>query len=161
MAAIYLYGCCLSLPESQDHSVQFQWIAFTIPQDSLLTLEKEMLEYLTNRIDSMLRNYPSTGLVITGDFNRMKLRQLCRYFSLRKVVKAPTRGRNILDQILTIMPDLQDHVQHLPPLGRSDHQCLLIHPKVGTKMKSPPRGECVRFKTKLGGVDPGLQCPRR
>ena len=47
-------------------------------------------------------------------------------------------------------------MQHLPPLGRSDHQCLLIHPKVGTKMKSPPRGECVRFKTKLGELVPAV-----
>ena len=86
-----------------------------------------------------------SGLVITGNFNQMKLNQLqlCRYFSLRKVVKAPTRGRNTLDQILTNMPDLYDDVQHLPPLGRSDHQCLLLHPTVGDRKSSPPRGECV------------------
>ena len=37
------------------------------------------------------------------------------------------------------MSDLYDDVLHLPPLGRSDHQCLLIHPKVRTKIKSATR----------------------
>ena len=60
----------------------------------------------------------ATGLVITVDFNRIKLIKLCRYFSLGKVVKAPTRGRNTL--ILTDMSDLYDDVEHLAPLGLSD-----------------------------------------
>ena len=41
----------------------------------------------------------------------------------------PTRGNNILDQILTNMDSLFEHTLHLPPLGKSDHQCLLIKPR--------------------------------
>ena len=38
--------------------------------------------------------------------------------------------------ILTNMPELYYDAQHLPPIGRSDHQCLLITPKVRQKILS-------------------------
>ena len=101
--------------------------------------EKGMLEYLTNGLDCILSDRPSTAIVITGDFNQMKLEKLSRRFNLRKLIKAPTRGRNTLDQILTNMHELYDDAQHLPPLGRSDHQCLLLYPKQRPKIKSITR----------------------
>jgi hypothetical protein len=76
------------------------------------------------------------GERITGDFNKLNLDLLCRQFGLRKCVKSPTRGNAILDQILTNMSHLFEPAQHLPPLGRSDHQCLLFKPK--QRMKLPP-----------------------
>ena len=105
-------------------------------------VEKDMLFFLTNAIDSVLRDRPSIGLIVTGDFNHMNLNLLCSRFNLRKVVKAPTRGKNTLDQILTNMSDLYKDVKHLPPLGRSDHQCLLWQP--GTKSKIKPYTRKVR-----------------
>ena len=82
---------------------------------------KDMLFFLTNAIDSILRDRPSIGLIVTGDFNHMNLNPLCSRFNLRKVVKASTRGRNTLDQILTNMSDLYNDVKHLLPPERSDH----------------------------------------
>ena len=41
----------------------------------------------------------------------------------------------VLDQILTNMFDSYEQVQHLPPIGRSDHQTLLFKPKIGEKTK--------------------------
>ena len=35
--------------------------------------------------------------------------------------------------------------QHLPPLGQSDHQCLLLHPKISNKL--PPVSTKVRLRT--------------
>ena len=40
----------------------------------------------------------------------------------------PTRGQNILDQFLSNMGELYCEAQLLPPLGRSDHQCILFSP---------------------------------
>ena len=53
--------------------------------------ERELIEYITRGLDSVLRDYPSAGVCIMGDFNQMKLSRLCRRFSLKKSVKAPTR----------------------------------------------------------------------
>ena len=91
--------------------------------------EKEMNEYITRGLDSILQDFPSAGVFIMGDFNQMKLNTLCRRFSMKKSVKAATRGNNVLDLILTNMSDLYNDVVHLPPVGRSDHQCLLNCPK--------------------------------
>ncbi|CAB4012593.1 Hypothetical predicted protein [Paramuricea clavata] len=44
------------------------------------------------------------------------------------------RGNAILDQILTNMSHLFEPAQHLPPLGHSDHQCLLFKPKQWMKL---------------------------
>ena len=38
----------------------------------------------------------------------------------------PTRRQNILDQFLSNMGKLYCEAQLLPPLGRSDHQCILF-----------------------------------
>ena len=40
----------------------------------------------------------------------------------------PTRGQNILDQFLSNMGELYCEAQILPPVGRSDHQCILFSP---------------------------------
>ena len=37
------------------------------------------------------------------------------------------------------MPELFDPVKHLSPLGRSDHQCLLVQPKLQVKLKATAR----------------------
>ena len=92
--------------------------------------EKEMTDYPTECLDKLLQDTPSAGIFLAGDFNHLDLSGLCRRFSLRKLVHAQTRGLHVLDQILTNMPELFDPVKHLPPLGRSDHQYLLVQPKL-------------------------------
>ena len=89
---------------------------------------------ISTGIDSILNKHPSSGIVITGDFNKLNLEPLCRRFGLRKMVKSPTRGNAVLDQFLTNMSDILAPAQHLPPLGRSDHQCLLFKPKNRLKL---------------------------
>ena len=42
------------------------------------------------------------------------------------------------------MPDLYEDVQHLPPIRRSDHQCLLITPIIRQKIPSVSRKVRVR-----------------
>ena len=58
---------------------------------------------------------------------------------MRKIVSAPTRGKNTLDQIATNMFNLIDSASYLPPIGRSDHQCVLLKPK--NNLKIPPTTE--------------------
>ena len=69
----------------------------------------------------------------------MKLNTLCRRFNLKNSVRAPTRGANVLYQVLTNMLDFYDEVMYLPPVGRSGHQCLLFSPKIKQKVKLTSR----------------------
>ena len=70
------------------------------------------------------------------------MRPICLRLGLKRLVKAPTRGQNILDNILTNISELYHDAQHLPPIGRSDHQCPLLTPKITQKI--PPEVKQVR-----------------
>ena len=54
------------------------------PPNQTVEAEKEMLRYVSHRLDLFLRDHPSAGLLIVGDFNRLNLSSLCRQFNLRK-----------------------------------------------------------------------------
>ena len=115
----------------------------------------DMIEYLTTCIDNVLRQRPSSGIVIGGDFNQLKLKELCNRFNLKRSVTKPTRGQNTLDQIKTNMFPLFDTVDHLPPIGRSDHQCLLIKPS--KRRKTPARSKRVRLKNRANLINLSLK----
>ncbi|CAB4002548.1 Hypothetical predicted protein [Paramuricea clavata] len=91
-------------------------VAVYYPPDQAAINETTMIDYLTNGIDVILQSYPSAGIIIAGDFNKMKLGTLCNCFDFRKIVKKPTRQNNTLGQIMTNMSPLFQEVQHLPPL---------------------------------------------
>ena len=91
----------------------------------------------------MLADRPSTGIIIGGDFNSLNLGPVCLRLGLKRLVKVPTRGQNILDNILTNMSELYHDTHNLPPIGRSDHQCLLLTPKITQKI--PPEVKQVRL----------------
>lgn len=99
------------------------------PPDKTAEEEKDTIDYLKNCTNAVLKDNPSAGVLLPGDFNKLCHRNLCRRFKLKSLVRAPTRGNNILDQILTNMDSLFEHTLHIPPLGKSDHQCLLIKPR--------------------------------
>lgn len=110
------YAACISRPFSCIITV-----ALYYPEFRRNTVkETDLNSYITER--------PSAGIVITGDINQQDPRPLSQRFDLRKIVKAPTRGQNILDQILTNMGNLYGKAHHLPTLGRSDHQCIAYAP---------------------------------
>lgn len=106
------------------------------PPGNTVAEGRDMIDYLTQCLDTLLRENPSAGILLAGDFNQLDLKNLCRNFSLRKLVLGPTRGKNTLDQIITNMANLYNPAIHLPPLGKSDHQCLLAKPKIQIKMKT-------------------------
>ena len=84
-----------------------------------------MNEYLTMGLDKVLQDYPSARILLMGDFNQMKLTVLCRRFNIKKAVRQPTRGQNVLDQILTNMSD-SDHqcVPYCPGIKENGRPCL-------------------------------------
>ena len=59
--------------------------------------DNELLEYISSTLTSIEGNFPGCGIIITGDFNQLNVRDLCRNFNLKQLVRVPTRGRNTLD----------------------------------------------------------------
>ncbi len=62
---------------------------------------KLMLEYTEVK-------YPSCGLIIAGDFNKLPIQHICRQFQLKQIVNSPTRGSSKLDLILTNLAAFYD-----------------------------------------------------
>ena len=79
-----------------------------------------------------MRKYPDAGIVITGDFNSSDTDSLSRTLKLVQVLKKPTRGSNILDKIFFNCNQLYSEPSILCPVGKSDHNCVLLKPGVYT-----------------------------
>ena len=60
---------------------------------------------------------------------------------MKQLVRSPTRGDRILDLVLTNLPQKYDKngVEILPPFGLSDHNVVLLHPKVRSRQEGPSR----------------------
>ena len=85
--------------------------------------------------------YPGCGFLLCGDFNRLNIRRLTTHFQLKKLVDKPTRGDQILDSVISNLPQLYDanSLQALPPFGLSDHKVVLVDPTARQVEKGPSR----------------------
>ena len=70
--------------------------------------DKEMLAYLSTTLTTLEGLYPGCGIYLAGDFNRLNVSRLSTQFKMKQLVCSPTRGDQILDQILTNLPNVYD-----------------------------------------------------
>jgi hypothetical protein len=88
-------------------------------------------DYICRLIDFVLCSYSSTSMnlsiTLCGDFNdlRLHLTSVTDTFQLSQVVPFPTRGLNTLDNIFTNASFSYAIPTKLPPIGSSDHCCIL------------------------------------
>ena len=133
----------LYLDEFDDPSFETQWfllkpnrlprginsiIMVTIyhpPGNDDYALRNHIFQFL----DRALNRYPNSGIVLLGDFNQFNPGSLCSSSKLKKAVHLPTRGNNTLDQIYTSLGDFYEPATILPPIGKSDHACVILTPK--------------------------------
>ena len=88
--------------------------------------KRDLCKYLTDSCDCLSRKYPSAGFFILGDFNNLDTSIFNRYLCFRQLVKQATRGKNILDKIFTNCGIYFSPVSMLAPIGKSDHNCILL-----------------------------------
>ncbi|XP_078603982.1 uncharacterized protein LOC144877809 [Branchiostoma floridae x Branchiostoma japonicum] len=90
----------------------------------------EMLTYLVTAVDSIHSNQPQAGILLCGDLNGLPLRRLqAAHPTLRQIVKQPTRGTAILDVVITNIAEHYCKPRIIPPVGRSDHSCVVLQPE--------------------------------
>ena len=83
---------------------------------------------------------PQDSLQNMGDFNQIDTGLFNKYLSFKQIVDFPTRGSNILDKVFTNIARFYSRPICLPPLGRSDHSCVLVGGE-GVQI------DCAGFKT--------------
>ena len=78
--------------------------------------DKIMTAHIIDCIDDITKDHPHAGIVLLGDFNRLRDAALLTY-PLRQVVRSPTRGEAILDKIYTNLYEWYGRPEILPSIG--------------------------------------------
>jgi len=89
---------------------------------------RTMIDYIVQCLDTITRDHPNAGVVLLGDFNKLRDNALLAY-PLRQVVRSPTRGSAILDKVYTNISEWYERPFILPNIGRSDHDAVSMCPK--------------------------------
>ena len=90
--------------------------------------DKLICDHLFQTLSSIESNYPNSGIILAGDFNRLNINRILKQLCLKQLVKVPTRNDAILDLVLTNLHDHYCSPESLPPFGLSDHNTLIVHP---------------------------------
>ncbi len=59
--------------------------------------DPSMIHYLHESLTSIESQFPNSGTILLGDFNKLKVSRIKNAFNLKQIIKFPTRGGNILD----------------------------------------------------------------
>lgn len=62
------------------------------------------MDFLTASCEHLMAVNPNCTIIIAGDVNQLKYKDLLVHASLSQMVKKPTRGVNILDVFMTNTP---------------------------------------------------------
>ena len=100
-------------------------------------------------------NYPDINWQTENDtikVNEMKFVDCLKDMFLSQKITKPTRHRtgqksNLLDLCLTDDDLMISNIEHLPPLGKSDHEVLLISLDIRKKVLSSPKPKFNFYKT--------------
>ena len=91
--------------------------------------QEDIILHITATVHQLYKRYSSPLFVVMGDFNDLKVDEICDACKLKQVVKIPTRKQATLDLILTNENNiLYNDPVTLPSIGGSDHLCLLYEP---------------------------------
>lgn len=93
------------------------------------------MDFLTTSCEHLMTVDPNCRIIIAGDVNQLKYKDLLVHASLSQMVKKPTRGENILDVFITNTPHLWEKVRVFESAIRSDHNMVIAYPRTSAKAK--------------------------
>ena len=73
--------------------------------------DKKMTTHILTCLETVTHDHPQAGLIVLGDFNRLRDVALISY-SLKQVVKAPTRKASVLDKCSGLVLPASRAAQH-------------------------------------------------
>jgi len=85
-----------------------------------------LLAYIEVCVDELLRDFPSTSVVLAGDLNQLDDCAVVERTGFVQLVQQPTRGQSILDRISVSGP-MYDSVHVFTPVLRSDHKAVVAY----------------------------------
>ena len=79
-----------------------------------------------NGIDSVISSYPSSTIVIAGDFNQLDTSRPNTDYGLLQIVTTPTHNLNLIDKVFVNQPDIYE-ANCTQRLVKTKHMAVLIH----------------------------------
>ena len=104
--------------------------------------ESELLNHLSESIEQILQWESNARIIIGGDVNQLKVKDIISQHNMEQMVRKPTRGQKVLDIFLTNCPHLWNHPRVFDSLVKSDHLAVVITPRVAVK----PERKTVYFR---------------
>ena len=103
------------------------------------------VSHVINSLDNITREYPAAGIMLLGDFNRLRYSAILS-FPLKQIAKHSTRRSSILVKIYTNVDKWYTQPVILPPVGNSDHNAVLLVlvPRANVKHVITPRAYVYR-----------------
>lgn len=92
-------------------------------------------DVIHSTVSGLQTQHPDAFVFISGDFNHVTLDSCLPAFS--QFVDCPTRGDRTIDLLYANVRDAYKATS-LPPLGKSDHNLVLLQPKYKPKVKRLP-----------------------
>lgn len=102
---------------------------------------KDLIDYLSYSTQTLLLNFPTSTILIGGDFNHLCLNEFLIQFCLADLDVPPTRGDAKLDLILTNRPELIESTHEYKTELTSDHLAIIMSPLY----RSPPNRKRISF----------------
>ena len=135
--AIYVCSTLHSTPwkyTADDRLYELLWIqvggtffgALYHPPHSLYATDS-LIDYIEASIDELIHDFPTTSIVLAGDFNQLSDSVVMQRTGLTQIVCQPTRGSNLLDRIFVSSP-VYSTVRVVTSIVRSDHKAVIAFP---------------------------------
>ena len=110
----------------RDYSNIIVGVIYHPPSDNDALIRDHLLSSLTQTESE----FSNCGIILAGDFNRLNINFLLKNFRLKQLVKVSTRNNATLDLLLTNLPEYYCPPLASPPLGLSDHNTIVVTPKI-------------------------------
>ena len=98
--------------------------------------QEDLILHLNEKIHHFYSKYANPLILLMGDFNDLKIKDICESCKLKQVVKVPTRKDATIDLIMMNRENnMYSEPVTLPSIRSSDHLCVLLKPKDEIKTK--------------------------
>jgi len=88
---------------------------------------QSLIDYIDGCVQEILTGFLAARVVIAGDFNKLPEINLVAATGFTPIVRQPTRGVNILDQIYVSDPSVYDIVRVVKSVVKSDHMAVVAY----------------------------------
>ena len=86
-----------------------------------------LLDYVESCVAELTHDHPASTVVLAGDFNQLPHSAVVARTGLTQLVRQPTRGQNVLDQVYVSNPLLYSVVRVVSSTVKSDHKAVVLY----------------------------------